>query len=75
MTSIDAGSAAYSHQLTNNLKLRWSTEADRAGLAMVGALAYGDAENKEDDYAVRSAERLAMVCLLIIRSFLVSLII
>jgi hypothetical protein len=66
--ATEPGDASYSKQLTDTLCLRWSTAKDRPGLALVGALAFGDQEGFEDDYPVRVAERYAMARLCSLRS-------
>ena len=50
----------YRHDIGDGLVLRWSTAADRAGIALVGALAFGQDEGHEADGIIRTTERCAM---------------
>ena len=50
----------YRHDIGDGLVLRWSTSADRAGIALVAALAFGQDEGHEADGIIRTAERCAM---------------
>lgn len=43
----------------SDLVFRWSTEADRAGCALVSALAFGILEGHETPPGVRIAEQMA----------------
>jgi hypothetical protein len=57
---VTAGHPDYRRYLSDNLLVRWSTPADRAGCAMVSSMAFSVPEGEEVDKFVRIPERMAM---------------
>ena len=56
MSSIDTvspGNQNYSQRISDSLKLRWSTSADRAGCILLSCLAPGIPEGQESEFALR----------------------